>query len=129
MSNINQNELNSAICDMYDIQNRIKIHKLADLPKDDEGSETTIGNCVNDVLEFLVNLKKVVCSICKKEIDPKKEYQLGHNAEPVSSERCCTKCNYEHVIPVRIADIVSRNKSSKNKLNKFVDDLYSGGAK
>ena len=37
------------------------------------------------------------CSICADEI-----IDLGHNAEPVNSGRCCELCNSTFVIPHRI---------------------------
>ena len=49
------------------------------------------------------------CSICEKEIDEqqlgKTIWKEGHNAEPVTNGRCCTKCNNEVVIPARIKNI------------------------
>lgn len=45
------------------------------------------------------------CCICKKEI---KGY--GHNAEPLKSGLCCSKCNEEKVIPYRIVKLIQKNK-------------------
>ncbi len=39
------------------------------------------------------------CDICKKEYKGH-----GHNAEPLSTGRCCDKCNQE-VIKKRISDL------------------------
>ena len=43
------------------------------------------------------------CVICKGEIE-ETEYgwKHGHNAEPVKDGRCCSRCNWELVIPTRI---------------------------
>ena len=53
------------------------------------------------------------CSICTSEMD--KQYtqngemywDQGHNAMPISSGRCCTKCNDTEVIPMRMAFMAS----------------------
>jgi len=49
------------------------------------------------------------CSICKKEIDvvkhPKTKkvvWDEGHNAQPATNGRCCTSCNEDVVIPLRL---------------------------
>ena len=48
------------------------------------------------------------CSICTNEIDVQANgYEGGHNALPLSSGRCCTKCNDTEVIPMRMAFIAS----------------------
>lgn len=48
------------------------------------------------------------CSICTSEIDVQANgYEGGHNALPLSSGRCCTKCNDTEVIPMRMAFIAS----------------------
>ena len=48
------------------------------------------------------------CSICTSEIDVQSNgYEGGHNALPLSSGRCCTKCNDTEVIPMRMAFIAS----------------------
>ena len=39
---------------------------------------------------------KLICVICNQKIDDK----YGHNPKPVNGTgRCCTKCNFEIVIP------------------------------
>ena len=53
------------------------------------------------------------CSICTSQIDkqytPQGEcfWDQGHNAMPISSGRCCTKCNDTEVVPLRMAFIAS----------------------
>jgi len=50
------------------------------------------------------------CTICYGQIDvqfhPTTEaviWSEGHNAEPVTSGRCCSKCNLLYVIPQRLS--------------------------
>jgi len=50
---MNNNDLTSAICDMEDIKKTIISKKLWNCPKDNEGTEITLGDCLEDVLEFL----------------------------------------------------------------------------
>jgi len=48
------------------------------------------------------------CSICTSEIDIQANgFEGGHNAFPLSNGRCCTRCNDNEVIPMRIAIIAS----------------------
>ena len=51
------NDLSSALCDMYDIRNTLS-NKVKNQPKDNDGTETTIGDCLDSVIEFLENLEK-----------------------------------------------------------------------
>jgi len=51
------NDLSSALCDMYDIRNTLP-NKVKNQPKDNDGTETTIGDCLDSVIEFLENLEK-----------------------------------------------------------------------
>ena len=46
--------LTSALCDMYDIKNALS-DKIKCLPKDNDGTEITIGDCIEDVIDFLEN--------------------------------------------------------------------------
>ena len=55
---MNINKLTSAICDMEDIKETIKKKKLWEHLKDNEGTEITIGDCVDDVLDFLKELEE-----------------------------------------------------------------------
>ena len=54
---IDINKLTSAICDMEDIK-RIIPKKVKSLPKDNEGTEYTIGECIDDVLEYLKEMEE-----------------------------------------------------------------------
>lgn len=38
------------------------------------------------------------CVLCYKKIKDK----YGHNADPIKSGRCCSRCNYILVIPFRL---------------------------
>ena len=50
------NKLGSAICDMYDIKKALSKETMQ-LPKDNEGTEITISDCIDDVIEFLEGLE------------------------------------------------------------------------
>ena len=54
--NIN-NEISSALCDMEDIKNALS-DDIKNQPKDNEGTEITIGDCIHDVIYLLRNLKE-----------------------------------------------------------------------
>jgi hypothetical protein len=54
---INQNNLSSALCDMYDIREALT-DKIKNKPKDNDGTEITIGDCIDDVILFLEGLEK-----------------------------------------------------------------------
>jgi len=48
-------------------------------------------------------MKKPICSICQKEIQPDENSWDGtNNAEPVNDGRCCHDCNRTVVVPARI---------------------------
>ena len=48
------------------------------------------------------------CDICKSKIDVQANgYEGGHNAFPLSNGRCCTRCNDNEVVPMRIAIIAA----------------------
>jgi len=60
-----------------------------------------------------MNFKR--CCLCGGLIDKQKNpltrqvfWDDGHNAEPLSSGRCCSICNDTKVIPARIANISRR---------------------
>lgn len=44
-----------------------------------------------------VSMNKSLCILCDKEFEGH-----GHSAAPVKEGRCCSKCNYQVVIPHRI---------------------------
>jgi hypothetical protein len=47
-----------------------------------------------------------ICCICHKEIDVRGTWTKGHNAEPVTEGRCCTECNSNVVLPVRMMRLI-----------------------
>lgn len=49
------NEIESALMDMYDIRRTIP-KKVKNQPKDNDGTETTIGECIDDVIWVLENI-------------------------------------------------------------------------
>jgi hypothetical protein len=56
MVEVNPNDVSSALCDMYDIRNALSA-KVKKMPKDNEGTEITIGDCIDDVILFLEQLE------------------------------------------------------------------------
>jgi hypothetical protein len=52
---VNQNSLSSALCDMYDIREALST-RIKNRPKDNDGTEITIGMCIDDVILFLEQL-------------------------------------------------------------------------
>jgi hypothetical protein len=55
---INQNNLSSALFDMYDLKNNFHVKKISHLPKDNDGTETTIIDCIDTVIDFLEQLEE-----------------------------------------------------------------------
>ena len=55
---IDQNELSSVLCDAYDIKDRLKTFDLMTTSKDSDNSETTLGDCIYDIIDFLENLEE-----------------------------------------------------------------------
>ena len=53
---IDQNALSSAMCDMIDIRNTLS-KRVKNSPKDNDGTEITIGMCIDDVILFLESLE------------------------------------------------------------------------
>jgi hypothetical protein len=51
------NEITSALCDMEDIKNALS-DDIKNQPKDNEGTEITIGDCIYDVIYLLKTLKE-----------------------------------------------------------------------
>ena len=54
---IDMDKLTSAICDMEDIKRSIP-KDIKSLPKDHDGTEYTIGECIDDVLEYLKEVEE-----------------------------------------------------------------------
>ena len=53
---MNINKLDSALCDMYDIKRALSKETMR-LPKDNDGTEITISDCIDDVIDFLEELE------------------------------------------------------------------------
>jgi hypothetical protein len=53
---LDNNRLSSALCDMYDIRAALP-RRIKKMPKDADGTELTIGDCINDVIEFLESIE------------------------------------------------------------------------
>jgi len=51
------NEITSALCDMEDIKNALS-DDIKNQPKDNDGTEITIGDCIHDVIYLLRNLRE-----------------------------------------------------------------------
>ena len=49
----NEMNIKDCICDMYDIRRMVKQAKLFDVPKDNDGSCITLGECIDNVIEQL----------------------------------------------------------------------------
>jgi hypothetical protein len=56
---IDANALSSALCDMYDIREALT-DKIKNKPKDNEGTDITIGDCLDDVILFLEQLEETI---------------------------------------------------------------------
>ena len=56
--NMNTEELSDILCDAHDIRNALRFANgnLLNQPKDDEETDTTIGDCLNNIIETLENL-------------------------------------------------------------------------
>ena len=54
---VSENDLTSAICDLTDVMDSLP-PKIKRMSKDNDDSEITIGDCLDDVMSFLDGLKK-----------------------------------------------------------------------
>jgi hypothetical protein len=53
---VSPNDLTSALCDLQDVRNALS-ERIKNRPKDSEGTEITIGDCLDDVIYFLQKLE------------------------------------------------------------------------
>lgn len=53
---MNTNDLASALFDAYDIRNTLS-NRIKNKPKDNEGTQFTIGDCLDSIIEFLEALE------------------------------------------------------------------------
>ena len=51
------NPTSSILADAYDVQRRLRVHNLIDAPRDEDGTETTLGDCMEDIIDFLEALE------------------------------------------------------------------------
>ena len=51
------NEISDILCDAHDIRNTLRFASgdLLNKPKDNEGTDTTIGDCLDNIIETLEN--------------------------------------------------------------------------
>tara|TARA_R110000787_G_scaffold111589_1_gene220483 strand:+ start:329 stop:514 length:186 start_codon:yes stop_codon:yes gene_type:complete len=56
MIKLYSDKLPSALCDMYDIKRALSKETMQ-LPKDNDGTEITISDCIDDVIDFLEELE------------------------------------------------------------------------
>ena len=67
---------------------------------------------------------KLDCCLCGDEIDTqvtksgpdKVIWTDGHNAEPLKEGRCCTKCNFDKVVPFRIISTIEDKIEKVNQI-------------
>jgi len=55
MNNINTETISDLLCDAQDIRNALRFAQgnLLNKPKDNEGTETTIGDCLDNIIDTL----------------------------------------------------------------------------
>ncbi len=53
-----QDQITDLLCDLYDIRRMAALHKFGNLPKDNEGTETTIDDCLDNLIEQLESEEK-----------------------------------------------------------------------
>ena len=51
----NHNDIESALMDMYDLRRAIP-KKVKNQPKDNEGTDTTVGDCIDAVIKVLEDI-------------------------------------------------------------------------
>ena len=49
--------ISNVLCDLYDIKNMAKLNGFGNLPKDNEGTELTISDCIDSCIEELEKTK------------------------------------------------------------------------
>ena len=48
-----QDQITDLLCDLYDVRRMAELHKFGDLPKDNEGTKTTIFECLDHCITNL----------------------------------------------------------------------------
>ena len=56
---MNINNLQSALCDLIDVREALS-KRIKNQPKDNDGTEITIGMCLDDAIAFLEGLEEEV---------------------------------------------------------------------
>jgi hypothetical protein len=51
---MNNQKVQDLLCDLYDIRNMAHLEGFGDLPKDNEGTETTIMECIDHCITTLL---------------------------------------------------------------------------
>ena len=64
------------------------------------------------------------CSICKGKIDSQMGWHGGHNAEPINSGRCCSNCNNNYVIPLRMQKLEDYLINKTTRRHKDAKSLH-----
>jgi len=54
-----QNEISSALCDAYDIREALS-DRIKKRPKDTDGTDITIGDCLDDIIATLEKLDQLM---------------------------------------------------------------------
>ena len=49
-----QDQIADLLCDLYDVRRMAELHNFGDLPKDNEGTETTIFECLDHCITNLL---------------------------------------------------------------------------
>ena len=56
-------------------------------------------------------MKIIKCSICGSSLNDRD----SHNAQPINDGRCCSACNNDYVIPMRIAMLTNPTQVMETK--------------
>lgn len=54
---LDQNKVSDAVLNMYDIRDALSA-RIKNKPKDNDGTDYTIGDCIDDVIMFLESLEE-----------------------------------------------------------------------
>ena len=61
------NQVQSALCDAYDIRNSSDFKEIEHLPKDNEGTEFTLKDCIDDIVDTLERVETVIETVMEEE--------------------------------------------------------------
>lgn len=76
------NKISDALCDARDVLTALKFSKLDGMPKDNDGTATSVGDCLENIisfLEWLPNLDHVIPLFRKDELDSRAIERLGRD--------------------------------------------------